>query len=124
MKFLPFVFKNLFRKKTRSFLTIASILLPLLIICVLGTLLRTLETDPTGGKGMFRLIVRHKVSLTNWVLEAYMPKIAQLPGVTEIVRMNWFGGSYIDYRPEHIFSRFSTSDPGKLMRILDEGSIA
>ena len=28
------------------------------------------SSDPTGGKGMFRLIVRHKVSLTNWVLES------------------------------------------------------
>ncbi len=123
MKFFPFVFKNLLRKKTRSLLTIASILLPLLVICILGTLLRTLEHDPTGGKGMFRLIVRHKVSLTNWVLEADMPKIQQLPGVTEIVRMNWFGGSYIDHRPENMFARFSTSDPEKLLRVFDEASI-
>jgi putative ABC transport system permease protein len=123
MKFFPFVFKNLFRKKTRSFLTIGSVLLPLLVICIMGTLLRTLDTDPTGGKGMFRLIVRHKVSLTNWVLEADMPKIQQLPGVTEIIRMNWFGGKYIDHRPENIFSRFSTSDAEKLMRVLDEASI-
>ncbi|HEX7529126.1 MAG TPA: ABC transporter permease, partial [Thermoanaerobaculia bacterium] len=87
MKFLPFVFKNLFRKKTRSLLTIASILLPLFVICIMGTLLRSLDTDATGGRGMFRLIVRHKVSLTNWILESYMPKIEQLPGVTDIVRM-------------------------------------
>jgi putative ABC transport system permease protein len=123
MKFLPLILKNAFRKKTRTLLTIGSIVLPLLVICILGTLLRTLETDPTGGKGMFRLIVRHKVSLTNWVLEADMPKIQQLPGVTEIVRMNWFGGSYIDRRPENMFSRFSTSDPEKLLRVFDEGSI-
>ena len=123
MKFLPFVFKNLFRKKTRSFLTIASILLPLLVICIMGTLLRTLESDPTGGRGMFRLIVRHKVSLTSWILESYMPKIQQLPGVTEIVRMNWFGGAYIDQKPENMFARFSTSDPEKMLKVLDEASI-
>ena len=76
MKFFPYVFKSLFRKKTRSLLTLASIVLPLFVICIMGTLLPTLEGDPTGGKGMFRLIVRHKVSLTNWVLESYMPKIA------------------------------------------------
>jgi putative ABC transport system permease protein len=123
MKFFPFVFKNLFRKKTRSLLTIGSILLPLLVICIMGTLLRTLDSDPTGGRGMFRLIVRHKVSLTNWVLDAYMPKIQQLPGITEIVRMNWFGGKYIDHRPKNIFSRFSTPDAEKLMRVVDEASI-
>ena len=123
MKFFPFVFKNLFRKKTRSFLTIASILLPLLVICVMGTLLRTLESDPTGGRGMFRLIVRHKVSLTNWILESYMPKIQQLPGVTDVVRMNWFGGAYIDQKPENMFARFSTSDPERLLKVFDEASI-
>jgi putative ABC transport system permease protein len=123
MKFLPFVFKNLFRKKTRSFLTIASILLPLLVICIMGTLLRTLESDPTGGRGMFRLIVRHKVSLTNWILESYMPKIQQIPGVTDVVRMNWFGGAYIDQKPENMFARFSTSDPERLLKVFDEASI-
>jgi putative ABC transport system permease protein len=123
MKFFPFVFKNLLRKKTRSLLTIASILLPLLVICILGTLLRTLESDPTGGRGMFRLIVRHKVSLTNWILESYMPKIQQLPGVTDVVRMNWFGGAYIDQKPENMFARFSTSDAERLLKVFDEASI-
>ena len=123
MKFLPFIFKNLLRKKTRSLLTVGSIVLPLLVICIMGTLLRTLESDPTGGKGMFRLIVRHKVSLTNWVLESYMPKIAQLPGVTDVVRMNWFGGAYIDQKPENMFARFSTSDAATLLKVFDEASI-
>jgi putative ABC transport system permease protein len=123
MKFFPFVFKNLFRKKTRSLLTVGSIVLPLLVICVMGTLLGTLESDPTGGKGMFRLIVRHKVSLTNWVLESYMPKIAQLPGVTDAVRMNWFGGAYIDQKPENMFARFSTSDAQTFLKVFDEATI-
>src|SRR5512140_932496 len=123
MNLLPLIFKNLFRKKTRSLLTVGSIVLPLLVICVMGTLLRALDGDPTGGRGMFRLIVRHKVSLTNWVLESYMPKIAQLPGVTDIVRMNWFGGSYIDQKPENMFARFSTSDPATLLKVFDEGKI-
>ena len=123
MKFFPFVFKNLFRKKTRSLLTVGSIVLPLLVICIMGTLLRTLESDPTGGKGMFRLIVRHKVSLTNWVLESYMPKIAQLPGVTDVVRMNWFGGAYIDQKPENMFARFSTSDAQTFLKVFDEAAV-
>ncbi|MEO8586060.1 MAG: hypothetical protein ABI584_07845, partial [Acidobacteriota bacterium] len=123
MKYLPFVFKNLFRKKTRSLLTLGSIVLPLLVICIMGTLLRTLDGDPTGGKGMFRLIVRHKVSLTSWILESYGPKIAQIPGVTEVVRMNWFGGSYIDQKPENMFARFSTSDAATLLKVFDEVKI-
>jgi putative ABC transport system permease protein len=124
MKFFPYVFKSLFRKRTRSLLTVGSIVLPLLVICVMGTLLKTLESDPTGGKGMFRLIVRHKVSLASWLPEAYMPKIAQLPGVTDVVRMNWFGGAYIDQKPENQFARFSTSDAATFLKVFDEASIA
>ena len=67
MKFFPYVFKSLFRKKTRSLLTIGSILLPLFVIAILGTLLTTLDSDPSGGKGMFRLIVRSKISITTWL---------------------------------------------------------
>ena len=79
MKFFPYVFKSLFRKKTRSILTLGSIVLPLFVICIMGTLLAALESDPTGGRGMFRLIVRHKVSITNWVLESTWPRSRSSP---------------------------------------------
>ncbi len=123
MKILPLVLKNLLRKKTRSLLTIGSIVLPLLVICILGTLLRALETDASGGKGMYRLIVRHKVSITNWLPGAYDPKIRNLPGVVETLRMNWFGGSYIDQSAKNQFARFSTSDADRLLTVFDEAKV-
>jgi putative ABC transport system permease protein len=52
-----------------------------------------------------------------------MPKIQQLPGVTDVVRMNWFGGAYIDQKPENMFARFSTSDAERLLKVFDEASI-
>ncbi|HEX7527938.1 MAG TPA: ABC transporter permease, partial [Thermoanaerobaculia bacterium] len=36
---------------------------------------------------------------------------------------NWFGGAYIDQRPANMFARFSTSDPERLLKVFDEGSI-
>ncbi len=123
MKLLPLVFKNLFRKKTRSLLTIGSILLPLFVICILGTMLRALDSDPSNGKGMYRLIVRHKVSITNWLPAAYDPKIRQLPGVVEVLRMNWFGGSYVDQSARNQFARFSTSDADRFLKVFDEATV-
>ena len=123
MKLLPLVLKNLLRKKTRSALTVGSIVLPLLVICLLGTLLRALETDPSGGKGMYRLIVRHKVSLTNWLPAAYDAKIRNLPGVVETIRMQWFGGSYIDQSARNQFARFSVTDVDRLLRVWDEATV-
>ena len=120
MKLLPLVLKNLLRKKTRSALTIGSIVLPLFVICILGTLLRALDSDPSGGKGMYRLIVRHKVSITNWLPGAYDPKIRNLPGVVETLRMNWFGGSYVDQSAKNQFARFSVTDVDRFLRVYDE----
>lgn len=123
MKFVPLMLKNLFRKKTRSLLTIGAIVLPLLVICIMGTMLRTLDSDPTGGHGMFRLIVRHKVSIATWLPEAYYEKIRQSPGVKEVVTMNWFGGAYIDLSPRNQFARFTTSTPEKFLAVFDEAKM-
>jgi len=123
MKIVPLVLKNLLRKRTRSALTIASIVLPLFVICILGTLLRALETDPSGGKGMYRLIVRHKVSITNWLPGAYDPKIRNVPGVVEAIRMHWFGGTYIDQSARNQFQRFSVTDVDRLLRVYDEATL-
>lgn len=122
MKFVPYVFRSLFRKKTRSILTIASIVLPFFVICVLGTLLMALDADTSGGKGMFRLVVRHKVSLGNAIPEAYRERIAQLPGVKDVTILNWFGGQYKDNRPENMFARFGC-EPDRLLAIFDEVAI-
>ncbi len=122
MKFLPFVLKNVFRKRTRSILTIGSILLPLFVICIMGTLLATLDSDPSGGRGMFRLTVRHRISITNWLPEAYLPKLKQLPGVTEVTVMNWFGGKYVDSSARNFFARFAV-DPESFLRVFDEATI-
>jgi putative ABC transport system permease protein len=122
MKFVPYVFRSLFRKKTRSILTIGSIVLPFFVICVLGTLLMALDADPSGGRGMYRLVVRHKVSLANFIPEAYRERIAQAPGVKEVTILNWFGGQYKDNRPENMFARFGC-EPESLLRIFDEVTI-
>ncbi len=123
MRFFPYVFKSLFRKKTRSLLTLGSILLPLFVICILGTLLAALENDPSGGRGMWRLITRHRVSITNWLVDGHTAKIRQLPGVAEVVRMQWFGGQYVDASAFHNFARFTTQDPAALLRVFDEAKI-
>jgi putative ABC transport system permease protein len=120
MKLLPLILKNVFRKKTRSILTIGSILLPLFVICIMGTMLKTLDADPSHGHGMYRLIVRHKVSLANWIPEAYEAKLRQIPGVVEVVKSQWFGGKYVDYSPRNIFSRFAIGNPEALLKVFDE----
>jgi putative ABC transport system permease protein len=122
MKFFPYVFKNLFRKKTRSILTLGSILVLLFAICIMGTLLATLSRDPSEGKGMYRLVVRHKVSLTNFIPQAYGEKIRQLGGIEEMSTWCWFGGKYIDYSAKNQFARFAV-EPDRFLKVFDEAKI-
>jgi putative ABC transport system permease protein len=121
VKFFPYVFKSLFRKKTRSLLTLGSILLPLFVVCLFGTLIRTLDRPATGA-GMYRIVVRHKVSLSNWIPESYRGRIQQLGGVEEMSVWCWFGGKYVDYTPKNFFARFGV-EPEKLLRVFDEAKI-
>jgi putative ABC transport system permease protein len=121
VKFFPYVFKSLFRKKTRSLLTLGSILLPLFVVCLFGTLIRTLDRPPSGA-GMYRIVVRHKVSLSNWIPESYRGRIQTLPGVDEMSVWCWFGGKYVDYAPKNFFARFGV-EPEKLLKVFDEARI-
>ena len=102
MRFLPLVLKNLLRKRTRSGLTVGSILLPFFVICLLGTFVAMLDADPSEGRGMYRLAVRHRVSIANVLPAAHLEKIRELPGVKAITPFNWFGGRYIDFREVEI----------------------
>jgi putative ABC transport system permease protein len=123
MKFLPLVLRNVFRKKTRTALTVASIVLPLLVICMMGTFLRALNNPGSGAtRGMFRLVVRHKVSTTSPLPIAYQEKIRQLPGVVATMTFNWFGGKYRDGGARNVFARFSV-EPKNFLKVYDDARI-
>lgn len=120
MKFIPFIFKNVFRKKTRTILTIFSIILPLMVICLLGSFLRVLyQPNSAQSRGMFRLVTRHKVGLTNPIPVSYAEKIRQLDGVVTVTKFNWFGGTYIDDSSRNFFARFAV-EPETFMEVFDD----
>src|SRR5438045_6278640 len=48
--------------------------------------------------------------------EFYRQKIESIPGVREVEIEQWFGGTYIDNRPEHFFARMAV-EPDRLFRI-------
>ncbi len=123
MKFLPLVLKSVFRKKTRTLLTVSSIVLPLLVICLMGTFLKALNAPGSGAtRGFFRLVVRHKVSLTSTLPIAYQDQIRQLPGVVAATNFNWFGGKYIDASARNVFVRFSV-EPESFLKVFDDARI-
>ncbi|MFI5197422.1 MAG: ABC transporter permease [Thermoanaerobaculia bacterium] len=123
MKLLPLILKNAFRKKTRTLLTVGSIVLPLLVICLMGTFLKALEApDPKTTRGSFRLVVRHRVSLVTSLPTAYEEKIRELPGVEAVSDFNFFFGKYRDGGARNMFMRAAV-DPEIFLKVFDDAEI-
>lgn len=114
------VWRNLTRNRMRTLLTIASVGLALLVLCLLTALLQAMER--AEGSADNRVVVRHAVSLTFSLPESYWQKLRGLEHVLEVTPLNWYQGLYIDDKPENFFPRFS-SDPDTLLAVFDENRI-
>ncbi|MGH9513927.1 MAG: ABC transporter permease [Terriglobales bacterium] len=119
MTLAGFVRKNSFRNKRRSILTVLSIGGSLLLLTFLITIWRSFYDSKPTEESAQRLIVRHKVSLVFNLPSYYRQKIAAIPHVKEVVNEQWFGGQYIDDKPEHYFAQFGT-DPTELFKVYSE----
>ncbi len=122
MKYFRFIWKNVFRKKSRAFLTLASIVLVLVLIVVLSSLLEAMEYDTGRTKGAANVVVQHATGLGNFMPLAYRQKIEQIPGVVAVAPQIWFGGIYIDERPQNFFGQLST-DPDVWAIVHDDYTI-
>ena len=119
MTLTRFVSKNAFRNKRRSILTILSIGGSLLLLTFLITIWRSFDDSKPSEESAQRLIVRHKVSLVFNLPSYYRQKIQAIPHVREVVNQQWFGGQYMDDKPEHYFAQFGT-DPQELLKVYPE----
>ncbi len=100
MKFLPLVWSNLRRKKLRTALTLLSIIVAFILFGFLSAIKEAL----VGGidiAGANRLIVRHKVSIIQFLPESYKMRMSRIPGVSLATHQTWFGGVYQD--PKNFF---------------------
>jgi putative ABC transport system permease protein len=122
MTLTRFVSKNAFRNKRRSILTVLSIGGSLLLLTFLITIWRSFYDSKPTEQSAQRLIVRHKVSLVFNLPSYYRQKIQAIPGVREVVNQQWFGGQYMDDKPEHYFAQFGT-DPQELLKVYPEFKI-
>ncbi len=117
LRYFSLAFKNSWRNKRRSILTISSMAVSL---CLLGVLIAIYHAlfygEATPGQAL-RAVVRHKVSLGNPIPLSYEDKIRRIPGVKEISAWNWYGGTYKDARSKNnFFARFGVA-PAAFLRI-------
>jgi putative ABC transport system permease protein len=123
-RYLQLVLKNSLRNRRRSMLTIASMAVSICLIGVLLALSRALfyGGDTTPGQAK-RLIVHHKIALTQDLPVAYEQTIQKIPDVHAVTRLRWFGGTYRDARdPKNRFAQFAI-EPKTLFEVHPEFQI-
>src|SRR5256885_16227430 len=99
LRYLPLVLKNALRNRRRSMLTIGSIAVSLCVLGLLMALYRGLFlSGPATPAQALRLVVHHRVSITQALPVAYTDRIRRIPGVAAAQEWDWFGGTYKDAR--------------------------
>jgi len=105
MKYFWLLYKNIWRNRRRTLLTLSSIAASLFLVTSLLTLLEELQNPQQTPESALRLITRHKVSLFNTLPISYREKIKRVDGVQAVIGSMWFGGTYKD--PSNFFAQFS-----------------
>lgn len=116
MKYLPLLWRSLFRRKVRTIFTVLAVLVAFTLF---GFLVAIEAAFGMGVElaGNERLVLIHKVSLIQLLPESYLERIRATPGVTDVCHQTWFGGIYQD--PKNFFMQMPV-DPDCLLRMYPE----
>ena len=86
-----FVVANMFRKKTRTVLTILSVIMAFLLFGLLQSLSHIFNAG-ADFVGATRLFTQARVSFTQPLPLSMVPKLEAVPGVARVAYSQWFGG--------------------------------
>ncbi|MHB8772819.1 MAG: ABC transporter permease [Syntrophales bacterium] len=103
MLLLKILFRNAFRNRLRSFLTILGVAVAILAFGLLRTVIDAWYSGVEAASAS-RLVTRNAISIIFSLPLAYSEKIRQIDGVKRVSHGNWFGGIYIDEK--HFFANF------------------
>jgi putative ABC transport system permease protein len=95
MQAIKLIFKNSFRHKLRTFLTIVGVAIAILAFGLLRTVISAWYAGVEASSAS-RLVARNAVSLVFPLPLSYKEKIRQVEGVKKVSYGTWFGGIYID----------------------------
>jgi len=95
MHIFKLIFRNAFRHKLRTFLTVLGVTIAILAFGLLRTVVSAWYAGVEASSAT-RLVARNAVSLVFPLPLAYKDKIRQIEGVKGVSYGTWFGGIYID----------------------------
>jgi putative ABC transport system permease protein len=93
MKFLPLLWAQLFRKKTRTVLTLLSVLVAFLLFGLLQAVQIAFESGADAADAK-RLLTTARYSIIEPLPMGYLPRIERVPGVVAVANADWFGAKY------------------------------
>ncbi|MGN7726783.1 ABC transporter permease [Luteimonas sp. 22616] len=106
MKYLSLIWAQLFRSKTRTLLTLLSVVAAFLLFGMLDSV-RVAFNSGGSVEGANRLVVASRLSITQSLPINLLPQIEAVPGVRKVTYAMWFGGIYQD--PKNFFPNFSVA---------------
>lgn len=93
MKYFPLLWSGLWRKRTRTLLTLASITVAFLLFGLLQGVNAAFSHGVEVSK-LNRLFVQSRVSFTESLPMAQLAQIERIPGVDHVAFAHWFGGYF------------------------------
>jgi putative ABC transport system permease protein len=96
MKYVHLVWASLFRRKTRTFLTLVSIIAAFLLFGMLDAVRTSFAQAGQSANGAERLQTGSKLSFIQTLPLALENQMTQVQGVKAVTYANWFGGAYQD----------------------------
>ena len=93
MKYLPLLWAGLFRRKTRTILTLASIIVAFLLFGLLQSVRVAFESGADAADDK-RLLTTARYSIIEPLPIAYLRRIEQVSGVVGVAYADWFGARY------------------------------
>lgn len=116
MKFLPLIWRNVWRRKLRTTFTLLSIFIAFLLFGVLMTI-RNSFAFGVEIAGLDRLVLINKISLIMPLPFSYQARLQSVPGVELATHQSWFGGIYQD--PANFFANIAV-DPEPFLKVYKE----
>ncbi len=104
MYYLKLIFKNVFRAKLRSSLTIVGLVIAILAFGLLRTVVDAWFAGANASSAA-RMVTRNAISLVFPMPAHYRDRIKSVPGVKSVSHSQWFGGIYIE--PKNFFPQFA-----------------
>ena len=120
MKYLPLVWSQLFRRKTRTVLTLLSVLVAFLLFGLLQAVQIAFESGADSADAK-RLLTTARYSIIEPLPMSYAPRIERVAGVVAVAYADWFGAKY--QNESNAFAVFAV-DPARYLDMYPEFEIA